>query len=152
MAIIPLISLGKYSFEIRGVHHKYEKSECGGHIRHRKETTGLSVGRNRVDTRKIPGMLRKHSFPVPQTEEGNKNICTAWKLIHQLTHTGGNKTHNSANQYKDHQNAHLKCNKTKLVIKNDVILNVTICHSDQAQMIKKETPPALRNPVSNKQC
>lgn len=67
MAIIPLISLGKYPFETGGVHHVNEKSECARRIRHRKETTGLSVGSNRVDMRKIPGMLRKHSLPRLQT-------------------------------------------------------------------------------------
>lgn len=59
---------------------------------------------------KIPGMLRKHSFPGLQTEEeGNKNIHGAGKPIykrtHTYTHTQGNKpqTHNFPNQYKDDQ-------------------------------------------------
>lgn len=70
----PLISLFKYSSQIVGVHHMLEKSECGRHIRHRKETRGLSVGSNGVDMRKIPGMLKKHSFTGLKTEEeGNKN-------------------------------------------------------------------------------
>lgn len=63
-----------------------EKSECGRHIRHirhRKETRGLSVGSDRVDTRKISGMLRKHSFPGSQREEeGNTSIHGPWKPIY----------------------------------------------------------------------
>lgn len=104
----PLISLLKYSSEIEGVHHMHDKSECARRIRHRKETSGLSVGSDRVDTRKIPGMLRKHGFPGSQTEEaGNKRIHGAWKATHQLKHThtrtrGGIKpqTHNFPSQYK----------------------------------------------------
>lgn len=72
--------------------------ECGGHIRHTKETRGLSAGSNEVDTRKIPGMLRKHRFPGSQTEEeGNKSIQRARKPNHQLTHTETQLT----KQYKD---------------------------------------------------
>ena len=52
MVSVPLISLEKYSNETGGVHHMDEKSECGRHIRHRKETRGLSVGSDGVDTRK----------------------------------------------------------------------------------------------------
>lgn len=106
-ACFPLISLLKYSSEIGGVHHVRDKSECAGHIRHRKETRGLSVGSDRVDTRKIPGMLRKHGFPGLQTEEeGNKSIHGAWKPIYQLshthTHTGGIKPQQQSvpDQYK----------------------------------------------------
>lgn len=48
----------------------------------------MCVGSDRVDTRKIPGMLRKHSFPGSQTEEeGNKSIHRVWKPIFQLSHT-----------------------------------------------------------------
>lgn len=62
-----------------------EISECGRHIRYRKEARGLSVGSDRVDMRKIPGMLRKHGFPGSQTEEeGNKGMET-----HIPTSTGG---------------------------------------------------------------
>lgn len=54
-----------------------EKSECGRQIRHRREARGLSVGRDVVDMRKIPGMLRKQSFPDSQTEEeGNRGTET----------------------------------------------------------------------------
>lgn len=60
-------------------------SKCGRHIEHREEARGLSVGSDRVDTGKIPGMLRKHSLPGSQTEEeGNKGMET-----HIPTCTGG---------------------------------------------------------------
>lgn len=50
---------------------------------------GLSVGSDRVDMTKIPGMLRKHSFPGSQTEEeGNKSFHGAWKSIYHLIHKG----------------------------------------------------------------
>lgn len=74
-----LISLGKYSNGIGRVHH-HQKSERGRHIRHREETRGFSVGSDRVDRKKMPGMLRKHSFQGSQTdEEGNKSIYGAWR-------------------------------------------------------------------------
>lgn len=86
MVSFPLFSLEKYSGEIGGVHHMHGKSECWRHIRHRKETRGLSVGSDRVDTRKIPGMLRKHSFPGSQTEEeGNKSMETYIPTHSQVT-------------------------------------------------------------------
>lgn len=70
---LPLISLGKHSFSIGEGHHMVEKMKCGGHIRHRKETIGSSVGSDRVDMRKMPGMLRKHNFTGSHTEkEGNR--------------------------------------------------------------------------------
>lgn len=69
---------------------------------------------------KIPGMLRKHSFPGLQTEEeGNKSIHGAGETYiptHTHTHTRGNKpqTHNFPNQYKDDQNRYWNSNKYRL--------------------------------------
>lgn len=111
MAIIPLISLGKYPFETGGLHHMNEKSECARRIRHRKETTGLSVGSNRVDMRKIPGMLRKHSLPRLQTEEGNNHICLAWKPIKPSAKHGEVASHRAATLQIDNWNIHVQYKK-----------------------------------------
>lgn len=107
----PLFSLEKYSSETGGVDHMHRKSECGRHIRHRNETSGLSVGSDRVDTRKIPGMLRKHGSPGSQTEEeGNKGIRRAWKPTYTNSHKSQN--HNFPNQYKDYWNSHYSTTNT----------------------------------------
>lgn len=103
----PLISLLKYSSEIGGVHHMHDNSECARRIRHRKETSGLSVGSDRVDPRKIPGMLRKHGFPSSQTEEGGRKQAHSRSMesytpTHTHTRAGGIKprTYSFPNQYK----------------------------------------------------
>lgn len=75
---------------IVGVHNTGEKIDCGRHIGHRKETRGLSVGSDRVDTTKIPGMQRKHGFPGSQTREGMEQEHSEQGNLQSLDNLLGN--------------------------------------------------------------
>lgn len=95
MSPLPLISLEKYAFETGGGRHHHrlvEKIKCGRHTGFRTETMGLSVGSNRIDMRKIPGMLRKHSFPGSQRKEEGHRVFRDPRGLYSISHTHGNMT------------------------------------------------------------
>lgn len=121
MVSVPLISLGKYSSQIEGVHHMHEKSEHGRHLRHRKETRGLSGGSDRVAMRKIPRMLKKHSFSGSQEEKEGNLYTNTHTHKHEVTHLSKSKQRLSDSPFTVQQIKGLKM-KYK-------VIDVTICHT-----------------------